>query len=190
MAGEHVKSIALVGLAGVGKDTLAAHIAATYGHRILSFAAPLKRIVQQVYHFSDAQLFGPSSLRNEPDLRYQRPDGSCLSPREALERFGTEAGRACFDRTWLDMALRDAAECTAVGGRWVFTDTRFRNEMEACRERGAAIVRLTRSDKHTGTHESEREQAAIPSEFFDLVLSTDGAIDATRDAFDRWFCKQ
>ncbi len=184
-----MRSIALVGLAGVGKDTLAAHIAETYGHRVLSIAVPLKRIVQQIYQFSDAQLFGPSRLRNEPDPRYPRPDGSFLCPREALELFGTEAGRRCYERTWLDMAMTDAKRVTATGGAWVFTDARYANEMEACRAKGAAIVRLTRQGVTASEHQSEREQAAIPDSNFDLVLSTDGTIEETRAAFDGWYAK-
>lgn len=181
------KSLALVGLAGVGKDTLAAHIADVFGHQPLSFAAPLKRAVRALYAFSDAQLFGPSKLRNEPDPRYPRDDGTCLTPREALERFGTDAGRKCYPRTWLDLAMADAQLAESQSASWVFTDCRFTNEIDACRSRGALIVRLVRAGKRPCDHASEQEQHAIPDAYFDFVLSTDGAIQETRDAFDRWF---
>jgi hypothetical protein len=38
----------------------------------LACADPLKRICQQVYDFTDEQLWGPSSERNKPDKRYWR----------------------------------------------------------------------------------------------------------------------
>lgn len=182
-------SIALVGLAGVGKNVLADYITATYGHMQLSFAAPLKRAVQSIYHFSDAQLFGPSRLRDEPDPRYLRADGTGLTPREALERIGTDACRKCYEETWLDLAMLDASKIAARGGKWVFTDARYVNEMDACRARGALIVRLTRTGIVAGGHESEAH-ALLPDERFDLVLSTDGTIEETRRKFSEWFSKQ
>jgi hypothetical protein len=184
-----LRSIALVGLAGVGKDTLAQHIENTHRHRVLSFAEPLKRIVQQIYGFSDAQLFGPSRLRNEPDKRFPREDGTFLCPREALERFGTEAGRKCYGGTWLDLAMRQAADAEANCEPWVFTDCRFKNEMDACCFRGGKLVRLVRTGQIPCDHASEQEQFALPDDYFDLVLSTDGSIEDTRSAFDEWFSK-
>ncbi len=180
-----MKSIALVGLAGTGKDTLAWHLHETYGHDMLSFALPLKRIVQDVYQFTDEQMFGPSKHRDEPDWRYPMPSGGHLTPRIALERFGTEAGRYCYVRTWLDLAMRDAR----ASALFAFTDCRFQNEIDACRELGAAIVRLTRTGIVAGTHGTEAH-AQLPDSAFDLVLSTDGTIEQTRAAFDEWYATQ
>lgn len=59
--------IALAGRAGAGKNTVATMLG---GHEI-SFAEPLKRFCQEVFAFSDAQVWGPSECRNAPDERYQ-----------------------------------------------------------------------------------------------------------------------
>lgn len=199
----NTRSIALVGLAGTGKDTLADHIAAAYGHHKLSFAAPLKRVVQSIYGFTDAQLFGPSRLRDEPDPRYPRAGEACLTPREALERIGTDACRKCYVRTWLDLSVHEAKAVKAAGGSFVFTDTRFENEIDALRDLGCLIVRLTRKGIVPGQrrwwkpwtwlrkpmHESEAH-ALLPESRFDFVLSTDGTIEETRAAFEEWFSKQ
>lgn len=180
-----VWNIGIEGLPGTGKDTLAAHIAEKYGHKILSFARPLKLVVQQIYQFSDAQMFGSSHYRNEPDLRYPRGDGTYLTPRLALQLFGTEAGRACYENTWIDLAAREAAAVNALGGRWAFTDVRF--EVPYLRGRGdCKLVRLTRSGVVAGEHASNAH-AQIPDSEFDLVLSTDGPVEETRSAFDQWY---
>lgn len=64
--------LAISGLAGTGKDTVADIL--TKGSLVkVALADPLKRIVRDVYDFSEEQLWGPSFKRNEPDLRYPRP---------------------------------------------------------------------------------------------------------------------
>lgn len=64
--------IALAGRAGSGKNALAKMLG---GHEI-SFAEPLKRFCQEVFAFTDAQVWGPSEERNKPDERYPRK-GQC-----------------------------------------------------------------------------------------------------------------
>lgn len=68
--------IALTGLAGSGKNTVADMLG---GHH-LSFAEPLKWFAQEVFAFSDAQLYGPSAERNKPDERYPREHGPWVHP--------------------------------------------------------------------------------------------------------------
>src|SRR3990172_9381938 len=139
--------IGVVGKAGVGKDTIARAIAPRHlvwqdgewrdvggveGPRLglrddavqLASADPLKVFCQEVYNFSDDQLWGPSQQRNAPDMRYPRHDGSYLTPREALQTLGTEWGRARYDKTWIHLMLRRAQSLTdgphivAVGQRF------------------------------------------------------------------------
>lgn len=66
--------IALSAEANSGKDTVADHLCKKHGFVKIAFADPLKRICQQVYAFSDEQLWGPSEMRNAPDSRYPRTD--------------------------------------------------------------------------------------------------------------------
>lgn len=116
--------IAISGLAGSGKDTLADILCRSYGFVRVSLADPLKRFCQEVYEFTDDQLWGPSESRNAPDPRYLRapcptcgilqdhprtcdgPGPTFLSPRYALQTLGTEWGRDCWDITWVHYALR------------------------------------------------------------------------------------
>lgn len=67
-----MKLLGISGPAGSGKDSVADRLVAKYGFVKISLADPLKRICQEIYDFSDDQLWGPSSARNAPDLRYLR----------------------------------------------------------------------------------------------------------------------
>jgi len=88
--------IGVMGNAGSGKDTVAGYIAPVHlvwqngkwrdvtsiegeprdsivpGAVQLAFADPLKVTCQEIYDFSDLQLWGPSKYRNAPDHRYPR----------------------------------------------------------------------------------------------------------------------
>ncbi len=64
--------IGFCGLAGSGKDTSGDFLVKNANYVKLACADPLKRICQQVYAFTDEQLWGPSSERNKPDKRYWR----------------------------------------------------------------------------------------------------------------------
>ncbi len=67
--------VGVCGLAGSGKDTTANFLARHGNFTKVAFADPLKRICLDVYKFTDAQLWGPSEMRNAPDMRYPRPHG-------------------------------------------------------------------------------------------------------------------
>ncbi len=70
--------VGICGLAGSGKDTAADFIVKHGDFVKVAFADPLKRICQDVYKFTDEQLWGPSSRRNEPDERYLRMKAGAL----------------------------------------------------------------------------------------------------------------
>lgn len=173
--------IALAGRAGSGKNT----VARLLGAREISFAEPLKRICQEVFAFSDAQMFGPSEERNRPDPRYPRADGQCLTPRYALQTLGTEWGRNCFDGVWADLGVRRALEALALGRDVVITDCRFVNEAKAVRLAGGEVWRIYRPEAEAvaSTHPSEMEMNT--PEFRNLVtreIQNTGTLDQLRDA--------
>jgi deoxynucleotide monophosphate kinase-like protein len=59
--------IVLSGEAGAGKDSVAQLLIERLRWTSYSLAAPLKRFVQDMFSFTDAQVYGPSSARNAPD---------------------------------------------------------------------------------------------------------------------------
>lgn len=79
MSNDRNKIIGLLGHAGCGKDTVAdmvfdyVHGSSWLTPKRFALADPLKRFCEEVFGFSDAQLYGPSEERNKPDLRYPIP---------------------------------------------------------------------------------------------------------------------
>lgn len=124
--------IGICGQAGSGKDTAADFLVKDHGFAKLSFADPMKRFCQEIFDFTDEQLWGPSSARNAPDLRYPRKFGDgeisadermvpvateYLTPRYALQKLGTEWGRDCYEPIWVEYALRMAKNLDGLPGR-------------------------------------------------------------------------
>lgn len=135
--------IGLCGIAGSGKSFIADIIQKKYNYQVIALADPIKRICQDVFGFSYTQLWGPSHERNKPDLRYPRKCKNCngegvvlnytldeltsysaceicsgskethLSPREALQSFGTSAGRECYENIWTEYTIKTAKELMA-----------------------------------------------------------------------------
>lgn len=157
--------IGIIGGVGSGKSTVA-NILVSEGYVEIAFADPLKRIVKQMYDFTDAQLWGPSSKRAEPVTRYPLASGGFLTPRLALQRIGTEVGRQLYMNTWVDMALRDAelvlkerrvysqVTGTNPAARYLFepkgvviSDVRFPNEAEAILRAGGGLLRKSGRQK-------------------------------------------
>lgn len=156
----------LVGIAGrmrSGKDTIGEmlvhhftdHEALYFDHWTqTSFAKMLKNICAQVFEFSQDQLYGDA--KNEPDHRYRRPDGTFLTPREAMQKLGTEWGRACWPDIW---AKRTIDEAKLYPCNVVITDCRFVSEAKMIRAAGGEVWRVYRpeADEVLATHQSEVE---------------------------------
>ena len=120
--------ISMCGNAGSGKDTSAAFLVKNHRFVQISLADKIKQICKDVFDFSEEQLWGSSSKRNEPDERYLQwtavvphrltesglrvyHDGRVpqyLTPRHALQQLGTEWGRACYKNVWVDNTMRTA----------------------------------------------------------------------------------
>lgn len=174
--------IGLCGRAGSGKDTLAkvvceskSIVEVTFG--AISFAQPMKKFCEEVFDFSYEQLYGPSERRNAGDERYVRPDGTLLSPREALQTLGTEWGRACYPNVWVDLGIRRAQKWPA--DHVFITDCRFANEVDAVRRAGGKIIRIKRTGPamERSGHVSEREMESIPESSFDAVIYNESTLE-------------
>jgi len=134
--------VGLLGLAGVGKDTVADFMVKNHGFVKVAIADPLKRICKDVFDFSDEQLWGPSEMRNAPDPRYVRmakgalgttitdwneelqtmntkpspEEDIYLTPRYALQQLGSEWGRSCHKDIWGTYCLRVAQKILYQSG--------------------------------------------------------------------------
>lgn len=141
------------------------------------------------------------------------PEDVYLTARYALQTLGTEWGRDCYHNTWIDygietaQAIMDGAgsysakkgfiplmsgaeEPPQVGGV-VFSDIRFKNELNLIKAAGGFIIRLYRKEaegKLTGGiagHASEAEQNDVEDDFFDAVIYNDGPKDDLYRQLDR-----
>lgn len=140
--------IGIAGLAGSGKSTVAEFLRTEHDFAVVSLADPIKRIAKDLFAFSDMQLWGPSSARNDVDPRYG------VSPRHVLQQLGTEFGRAIWPAVWTTRALKDAASMPRV----VIPDVRFADEADAIRAAGGVVWRVLRGEGlagHEATHASE-----------------------------------
>jgi hypothetical protein len=79
------KLIVLSGEAGAGKDSVAKILVENHGFWLYSLASPLKRFAEDMFGFTQEQLYGPSHSRNAPDPRWARP---CLACNQSGKMFG------------------------------------------------------------------------------------------------------
>lgn len=158
--------------AGAGKSTVGSRLCAAHGFTTMRLADTLKRFCSEVFDWPLSLLSGPTEGKNAPDQRYPRPDGTYLTPREAMIRLGTEWGRTCYPDVWIDDLCR-RLQAQPAGARIVVDDVRFRNELTKLRAAGALLVRITRPVEVLPVetvHPSEVELNEVPDSEFDAVL--------------------
>lgn len=69
-----MKVVGICGKSKSGKDALADILVARHGFEKVSLADPMKRFAARVFGFTEHQLWGPSSMRNAPDVRFAEVD--------------------------------------------------------------------------------------------------------------------
>jgi hypothetical protein len=171
--------IALHGVAGAGKDTVAS-ILADYGYERLALADPIREALLMLDPLIGTKLrlsqavasFGwDSAKRAYPEVR------------ELMQKFGTEVGRNIFGSTiWLDLVIKKITENPNT--KYVITDVRFENERAAFEQWGddALLVKVERPgfDAVNG-HISD---SGLEHTLFDASLSNHGSIEDLRDNVD------
>lgn len=146
---------------------------------LLAFADGIKEVCGQVFGFSTEQLYG--SKKNEPDLSWRRPDGTFLTPREALQICGTEFGRKCHPDVWVRYLFVAAHEAGIIDDMdAIIHDVRFRNEVKAIHDEKGKVIHLRRAHQPPvgiAGHRSELELGEIPLSEFDHVLEVAEGIE-------------
>lgn len=115
-----------------GKDQVAEYLADNLRSRGLqpvrwSYADPLKKAAQTIFLLSDDQITG---LKEIFDPRWQ------MTPREILQKLGTEVGRQIHSDVWvLSLVLRAKNYlATNPSGVILVPDTRFPNEIDVIKQ--------------------------------------------------------
>lgn len=146
--------IGLTGYAGSGKSTAARHLVERHGFTLVKFAGPLKSMMRAL---------GLGEREIEGDLKEvpHRLLGG-RTPRHAMQTLGTEWGRNLIhSNLWVNAAMASAHAVLDQGGRVVFDDVRFPNEVEAVRAAGGMIFEIWRPGiARASGHASEAKELA------------------------------
>jgi hypothetical protein len=176
MLAPRITCIGLSGYAQSGKDTVAEVLVKDFGYKKVAFADAIREalvvlnprieVANMAMRLSSAvKSFGWEFLKKED-----------TGVRELLQRFGTEVGREMFDQNiWVDLAI----DLVPDGGRVVFSDVRYPNELKAIRAAGGTVWRVNRPDVSApNDHESEH---ALKDYKFDLQINNVDTVDFLQD---------
>ena len=142
--------IGICGFQGSGKDTIADYLCNIYGFKRDSFAATLKDAVAAVFGWDRELLEGRTTesrtWREQVDPWWaNRLNMPKLTPRQVLQRWGTEVARKSWhDDTWIASLENKLAR---AHNDIVITDVRFPNEIAAVRNAGGIVIRVVRGDE-------------------------------------------
>jgi len=152
--------IAFTGLATSGKTTAAKPLTAK-GFRLISFATPVKRMVEVLTLCRD---------------KSERPEVLCgKTIREVYQSLGTDWGRRMVgDDIWVNIgrnAIQSELACEDTRGV-VLDDLRFNNEALCVKQLGGIVVEVRRHGLVRMEHASE---AGVSPELVDLVIENTGS---------------
>ena len=137
--------IGLVGFIGSGKGA-AGDILCDLGYTRESFAKGVKDVAATMFGWPRPLLEGDTEesrkWREEPDAFWSERFGREFTPREALQKLGTEVGRDIFHSDFwvLQLANRLRFHDNPV----VITDVRFPNEINWIHEMGGSVIEIQR----------------------------------------------
>ena len=192
----------MVGFIGSGKGTVG-DILEQKGFIKDSFAKPLKDACSVMFGWPRQMLEGDTEVsrkwREEPDQYWSEKFGRPFTPREALQKMGTEACRNVFHEDIWVISLLNRARGKDV----VVTDVRFKNEIKYIQDNGGFVVRIKRGPepewyslaedanqgfssaimgmRDKGIHQSEWDW--IGSDF-DAVITNDSTLDQLGKSVD------
>ena len=163
-----------------GKDT-AADFFVDCGYTKRAFAHPLKKGVQELFGFSDEQLY--TNKKEDIDVNW------CISPRDAFQFMGTDVVRKMFPLLLPDIG-EDFWVCSAKKwydnnvdghkGLVVWSDVRFQNEVDFILNNGGKVFKIERPqlkkiDEKVDKHLSEVSVEDIKN--FTGTIFNDGTIE-------------
>lgn len=138
--------VGLLGFIGSGKGT-AGTILKKYNFQNLSFASGVKDVTAVMFNWPREMLEGDTEAsrlwREEPDEYWSQKIGRDFTPREALQKMGTEVGRNTFNKNfWVDRLEKHIGD-----DNYVITDCRFQNEVEFIHKKNGILIEIQRGIK-------------------------------------------
>jgi hypothetical protein len=176
-----MKIIAFAGRKQSGKTTCSYYIEnlifrdfqTSHSCKIYNFADPLKKdICMNILGLSYEQCYGEDSDKNTlTDIEW---NGLKLTAREVMQFIGTDIFRKMKRDVWASATINKIQEIRSLerhGYVAVIADCRFPNEVEAVKNAGGYVIKLTRDPFHSD-HSSEA--ALDPDNYyqdnFDLII--------------------
>lgn len=138
------------------------------GAKIYNFADPLKQdICINILGLTSDQCYGTDEQKNELVDCYW--DNKQLTAREVMQMVGTDMFRTMQRNVWSGATIRKIQRENPPLA--IIADCRFPNEVEAVKNAGGIVIKLTRNP-HDSTHASE--VALDPDRYdcsnFDLII--------------------
>lgn len=157
--------VGFMGYAGVGKTT-ACQILKTLSNvdiEITSYAGPLKQAVQQLFLFSDEQIYGTKEEKEKVDHRWG------ISPRRVLQIVGTDCLRNMIDEQF-HVKRMEAYISACESPVLLIDDVRFEGEAELINHYGGTCIQIQRPGypKEAVRHASEYPPTHLASGYFIL----------------------
>lgn len=180
-----MKLIGLMGAAGSGKSTAAAHLVKEHGFVEVTMAGPLKDLCAKFFDWDRDRL---DELGYKEGQDPKLPEG--WSRRRVLQHVGTECFRTIDPNVWIKQVLRQMdnvwSDEEATKTPIVISDIRFPNEVDLIRANGGLTVRVERIDldfkSMTPAHASEDALAGFAPNY---VLRAKFGVDRVQAAVDR-----
>lgn len=122
-------------------------------YKCVAFADPLKSALAIIFNIEDVSKFSDGifkGLQNELELKDS--EGYVYTYREIMQKFGTEVGRAIDPDLW----VKSTFNYMDPEGNYIITDCRFKNELQACIDKGAITIKVERvvpDMDHTSEHD-------------------------------------
>lgn len=164
--------IGLAGQARSGKDTIGEYLIGRHQACTYALADPIRRAASEMFGLPYSSFTGNNPNREVKNLFWG------ISPREMLQKLGTEAGRNVFgEDIWLKRAEQELINVSEIASNpfFVITDIRFENEAQWVRTAGGIIVHIHRDmEESVNSHVSEH---GIKHDSSDLTVHNNGTIE-------------
>lgn len=164
------KLIGLTGLAGCGKDTFAEKLSFHSSNvKLYAFADPLKSAASAIFNVP-LDVFYIQSLKEKTDPFWG------ISPREMLQKLGTEACRNTFGPDiWIKSGQTHVNDMLLGNSRVIVTDVRFDNEAQWIIDNGGIVIDIQRDNlKKQNKHNHVSEQGITTDKF---IIKNNGTLE-------------
>lgn len=139
--------IGILGQISSGKGTVGDYLVSKHGFIKESFAGPVKDCVAAIFgwprHLLEGDTEESRTFRETVDPIWSMRLGFNVTPRWALQKMGTEAGRyGIHEDIWVESFKQRIS--LSIKKDFVITDTRFPNEIMAINQIGGYIIEVVR----------------------------------------------